>query len=447
MIQFHCCESLKKLVGEKPPPLLRGSPHVSPVVLSQHRALSPHSLEFFNQNSRSAYISDVVSAMNSAQSQPSPQAEDDQSTQTLVDPDLQRAAYFYHLPPERIAQNPVSPRDAARLMVVSNPIDHQNRYFWELPELLKPEDLLVLNDTRVIPARLYGRKPEGAQVEILLLEEQAHQVWSALEKPGRRLKPGTTIHFGGTPDAPEMNAQVRSTDMATHGRILHFEIPSGQPFETVLTQLGTVPLPPYITQTQADADRYQTVYAEHMGAIAAPTAGLHFTPELFERLAAGQINCARITLHVGVGTFRPVEADTITHHAMHGEWLHVSQQTVDQIRATKAKGGRVIAVGTTVTRALEGAAQSGELKPMRGKTNLFIYPGYRWRVIDGLITNFHLPESSLLMLVSALIGRQRLMALYQAAIAADYRFYSFGDAMLILPEARTAPSPAYAVQY
>ncbi|MEO1122628.1 MAG: tRNA preQ1(34) S-adenosylmethionine ribosyltransferase-isomerase QueA [Cyanobacteria bacterium J06639_16] len=349
--------------------------------------------------------------------------------------DFQRTAYNYELPSNQIAQNPVVPRDRARLMVVNPGQGCQHHIFRDLPNLLKPGDLLVLNNTRVLPARLYGRKPEGAQVEILLLEEQRSQVWSALVKPGRRLKPGTRIHFGGSAEAPDLIAQVLETDNITNGRILHFEIPSGEPFDQILEQLGTVPLPPYIHQTQAEADQYQTIYATQPGAVAAPTAGLHFTPGLFEQLDAAQINRAFITLHVGVGTFRPVEAQTITEHKMHGEWLVVPQATVDQINQTKAEGGRVIAVGTTVTRALEGAAQSGQLKPMRGKTDLFIYPGYQWQVVDGLITNFHLPESSLLMLVSALIGRQRLMDLYQSAIAADYRFYSFGDAMLIPPEA------------
>ena len=354
--------------------------------------------------------------------------------------DFQRSAYNYHLPSEQIAQNPVVPRDSSRLMVVTPEIGCQHHIFRDLPDLLKPGDLLVLNDTRVLPARLYGRKPEGAQVEVLLLEEQRSQVWSALVKPGRRLKPGAKIDFGGTATTPAMTARVLSTDTATNGRILQFDIPSGKPFEQILESIGTVPLPPYISETHAQADQYQTIYASQSGAVAAPTAGLHFTPELFEKLEAAQIRRAFITLHVGIGTFRPVEANTITDHTMHGEWLSIPQETVDLVHQTKARGGRVIAVGTTVTRALEGAAQSGQLVPMQGKTTLFIYPGYQWQVIDGLITNFHLPESSLLMLVSAMVGRPRLMDLYQTAIAAGYRFYSFGDAMLIPPEARMTES-------
>jgi len=213
-------------------------------------------------------------------------------------------------------------------------------------------------------------------------------------------------------------------------------VPEGESFEALLAQYGHVPLPPYITDSQALPEQYQTVYAQTPGAIAAPTAGLHFTDDLLQRCRDQGIKQASITLHVGVGTFRPVEVEDITHHQMHGEWLEVPQSTVEQIQETKAAGGRVIAVGTTVVRALEGAAVGGELQPFRGKTELFIYPGYQWRVVEGMITNFHLPRSSLMMLVSALVGRQRLLDLYQDAIAKQYRFYSFGDAMLILPEAR-----------
>lgn len=350
--------------------------------------------------------------------------------------DYSLSAYQYNLPPEKIAQNPVTPRDTSRLMVVDSPTTVQHRHFRDLPDLLQPGDLLVLNDTRVIPARLYGYKPGGgARVEVLLLEEQATDHWLALVRPGRRLKPGTTIHFGPDPEQPDLMAQVLATDAATNGRLLKFEHSSPDSLYGLFERLGQVPLPPYITETTADPEQYQTVYAEQPGAVAAPTAGLHFTPELFDRLAATGVQTARLTLHVGVGTFRPVEAENILEHKMHGEWIDVPQATVEQINATKAQGGRVIAVGTTVTRALEGAAQDGSLQPFQGKTNLYIYPGYQFRVLDGLITNFHLPGSSLLMLVSALIGRQRLLTLYHQAIQQDYRFYSFGDAMLILPEA------------
>jgi S-adenosylmethionine:tRNA ribosyltransferase-isomerase len=354
--------------------------------------------------------------------------------------DTSLSAYQYELPPERIAQNPVEPRDQARLLAVDSPTTHQHRHVYDLPDLLRPGDLLVLNNTRVIPARLYGYKPGGAAVEILLLEEQSPECWLALVKPGRRLKPGAIIHFGPNPDQPELMAQVTATDADTHGRLLTFTIPSGAPLLTVVEKLGQMPLPPYITESTAAPERYQTIYAEAAGAIAAPTAGLHFTPELFDRLEQRGIQRTILTLHVGIGTFRPVEAEDITQHAMHSEWMDVPPETVEQIQATKVGGGRVIAVGTTVIRALEGAAApTGSLQPFRGKTDLFIYPGYEWKVIDGLMTNFHLPGASLLMLVSALIGRQRLLDLYEAAIAAEYRFYSFGDAMIILPEARRYP--------
>ncbi|PSR18091.1 tRNA preQ1(34) S-adenosylmethionine ribosyltransferase-isomerase QueA [filamentous cyanobacterium CCP3] len=345
------------------------------------------------------------------------------------------AAYQYSLPPEKIAQTPVTPRDASRLLVVDSATTHHHHHFRDLPTLLQPGDLLVLNDTRVIPARLLGHKPSGAQVEVFLLEDQGDSRWLALVRPGRRLKPGSTVHFGPNPDQPDLVAQVLDTDPDTSGRLLKFEPQSSESLFALFERLGEVPLPPYITDRAASPDQYQTVYAAAPGAVAAPTAGLHFTPDLFERLEEKGVERSRLTLHVGVGTFRPVETENILDHKMHGEWIDVSAETVAQIAATKARGGRVIAVGTTVVRALEGAAQGGELQPYQGKVNLFIYPGYQYRAIDGLITNFHLPGSSLMMLVSALIGRERLLALYETAIEQDYRFYSFGDAMLILPEA------------
>lgn len=363
-------------------------------------------------------------------------------------PDLSLAAYDYELPEGRIAQNPVTPRDSSRLLVVDQAPAYHHCIFHQLPDLLRSGDLLVLNNTRVIPARLYGQKVEGekteaaregARVEVLLLEEQQPDRWLALVKPGKRLKPGAEIEFGVTsdPTVPVLRATVEAIDAATGGRVLQFHLPAGQSLLPLLPKLGVVPLPPYITESQADPEQYQTVYAKYAGSAAAPTAGLHFTPELLTRLQAQGIQHAFITLHVGVGTFRPVEAEDITQHQMHGEWLEVPAATVAQIQATQAAGGRVIAVGTTSVRALEGAAAaSGTLQPYCGKTELFIYPGYQWRVVEGMITNFHLPKSSLMMLVSALIGRQRLLDLYQVAIEENYRFYSFGDAMLILPQAR-----------
>ncbi len=362
--------------------------------------------------------------------------------------DLLLDAYDYELPEELIAQNPVVPRDSSRLLVVDSPSEHSHHVFRNLPDLLQPEDLLVLNNTRVIPARLYGRKPNGTPVEVLLLEEQKDNCWLALVKPGKRLKPGGKIIFerpenisGGEEENAAnsvsiLSADILETDSVTGGRILQFQLPEGIFLQQVLADFGQVPLPPYIKNSQSESEQYQTVYAEKPGAVAAPTAGLHFTTELLAKLQAMGIEQAYVTLHVGVGTFRPVEAENITTHQMHQEWVDVSTETVARIREAKARGGRIIAVGTTVVRSLEAAAQTGELQPFRGKTELFIYPGYQWRVVEGLITNFHLPRSSLLMLVSALIGRERLLSLYRDAIAQKYRFYSFGDAMLILPSAR-----------
>lgn len=364
------------------------------------------------------------------------------------DIDKRLSSYDYELPKALIAQTPLTQRDCSRLLLVDSLTHHSNCIFNQLPQLLKPGDLLILNNTRVIPARLYGHKLTGAPVELLLLEEQESNCWLALVKPGRRLKPGAKIVLkahqppvsvdGEIPPLPPLTATVLSRDEATGGRLIEFEVPPGASLGLLLEQYGEIPLPPYITDSQALPDQYQTVYAQTSGAIAAPTAGLHFTPELLEQCRAAGIKQAYVTLHVGVGTFRPVEVDDVTTHKMHGEWLEVSAATVAQIQETKAAGGRVIAVGTTVVRALEGAAAAGELQPFVGKTELFIYPGYQWRVVEGMITNFHLPRSSLMMLVSAMIGRQRLLDLYQEAIASSYRFYSFGDAMLILPEARAS---------
>ncbi|NWF61360.1 MAG: tRNA preQ1(34) S-adenosylmethionine ribosyltransferase-isomerase QueA [Fischerella sp.] len=363
--------------------------------------------------------------------------------------DCSLAGYDYELPAELIAQNPAIPRDSSRLLVVNSPDVGKETaplhyIFRDLPEILRTGDLLVMNNTRVIPARLYGQKSTGAEVEVLLLEERQHNCWLALVKPGKRFKHGSKIVFAaklaesGENFSPSSNltAIVLETDAATGGRFLQFDLPEGMSLLQVLNVFGEVPLPPYITATNAQSKQYQTVYAQTPGAVAAPTAGLHFTPELLERLRQKGINQAFVTLHVGVGTFRPVEVEDVTTHKMHEEWIEVPEATVEQIRATQAAGGRIIAVGTTVVRALEGAAIQGELQPFCGKTDLFIYPGYKWRVVEGLITNFHLPRSSLLMLVSALIGRLRLLNVYQEAVASRYRFYSFGDAMLILPEAR-----------
>lgn len=360
-----------------------------------------------------------------------PHSDYTSSDPQTLESDYSLAAYQYDLPNQLVAQEPATPRDSSRLMVVDSGTTHV--HFRDLPQFLCPGDLLVINNTRVIPARMYGYKPSGAKVEVLLLEPRPPR-WLALVKPGRRLKPGSVIYFGSDPENPLLTAQVEASDRTTNGRLLTFKTTTDTPVEQLMESLGEVPLPPYITQSQADPDQYQTIYAQNPGAVAAPTAGLHFTPEVFQALEQKGIQRAEVTLHVGLGTFRPVEVDTITDHQMHGEWVDLSQATVDLIQATKARGNHVFAVGTTTVRTLEGVAtQEGGLKPYQGPVNLFIYPGYDWKVVDGLITNFHLPGSSLLMLVSALVGRQRLMDLYQEAIKQSYRFYSFGDAMAILP--------------
>ncbi|NEO34637.1 MAG: tRNA preQ1(34) S-adenosylmethionine ribosyltransferase-isomerase QueA [Symploca sp. SIO3C6] len=370
------------------------------------------------------------------------------------------------MPDSLIAQTPVHPRDCSRLLVVRSPHGILHQHFFDLPQFLQPGDLLVLNNTRVIPARLYGHKlksdasahgresqqqlhslemvANSALVEVFLLEEKQPNRWLTLVRPGRRLRPGAIIQFGPTSQGTLVKGHICSIDEATGGRIVDFTIecagdhdcagnaPSKSLWE-VLPEMGEVPLPPYISNPDVDTERYQTVYGDRPGAVAAPTAGLHFTPSLLQQLQAMGVAHTFITLHVGVGTFRPVESGDITTHQMHGEWIDVPQATVTKIEATKQRGGRVIAVGTTAARAIEGAATGNPLAPFQGKTNIFIYPGYQWQIIDGLITNFHLPKSSLMMMVSALIGRQRLLDIYQEAIAQQYRFYSFGDAMLILP--------------
>jgi S-adenosylmethionine:tRNA ribosyltransferase-isomerase len=320
-------------------------------------------------------------------------------------------------------------------MLVVTPTQQHHSCFADLPQWLRPGDLLVLNDTKVIPARLFGRKSSGARIETLLLEQVDEQTWLALVKPGRRLKPGDEIIF-----AANFKADVVGLDPASGGRLLHFTWPAQLAFTDLLEQLGEIPFPPYIQDRSTDPDEYQTVWATQPGSVAAPTAGLHFTPDLLHRLVLQGIQTATITLTIGLDTFRPVEAERVQDHQIHREWITVSEATVAKILTTQHGNGRVIAVGTTVVRALETAAQAGTLQPWRGKTDLFIYPGYRWRVLDGLITNFHLPRSSLLMLVSALIGRQRLLQIYAEAIQEEYRFYSFGDGMLILPEEIQAPA-------
>jgi S-adenosylmethionine:tRNA ribosyltransferase-isomerase len=341
-------------------------------------------------------------------------------------------AYDYLLPEELIAQDPMLARDRSRLFVVEADQSYHHQHFYQLPQFLRPGDLLVMNDTKVIPARLYGHKPSGTAVQILLLEpvtrsltgNQADDRWLALAKPGKRLPVGSIILFGNG----ELKAEVVAIAPSVRGRELRFELPPGKTLFDAIADLGVMPLPPYINKSKSEPAQYQTVYAEQAGAIAAPTAGLHFTLELLETLKQQGIDQAFITLHVGIGTFRPVEVEDIRDHNIHHEWLELNAETAAKIKSTKANGGRIIGVGTTVARSLESCG----FEPFRGKTNLMIYPGYEWKVLDGLITNFHIPKSSLMMLVASFLGdRQFLLHLYQEAIAQRYRFYSFGDAMLL----------------
>ncbi|MEB3118012.1 MAG: tRNA preQ1(34) S-adenosylmethionine ribosyltransferase-isomerase QueA [Limnothrix sp.] len=384
----------------------------------------------------------------------------------INDPDRSLDGYHYELPNDRIAQNPREPRDRSRLLVATSPHEIVHRQFRDLLEFLRPGDLLVMNDSSVIPARLHGHKASGAAVEVLLLEARSPDSWLALVRPGKRLLVGTQIEFDpppgmaqanptavptavptATPTVAKLSAEVVAVDRNTGGRLLQFQLPPGvNSLLEILDAWGEMPLPPYITDSAAPPDRYQTVYARDPGSAAAPTAGLHFTPELLDRLSAAGVGRAFVTLHVGVGTFRPVASPDITAHKMHEEWALLSEEVAEKIRTTRANGGRVFAVGTTAVRTLESAARHGQVEAFCGKTDLFIYPGYQWRVVDGLITNFHLPRSSLMMLVGAFVGRARLLELYQAALDAPadpypdrYRFYSFGDAMLLLPDACIAP--------
>ena len=361
-------------------------------------------------------ITDVPNAILSMTSLPA----------TELDPDYALSAYDYQLPSDRIAQDPVTPRDTSRLLLITSDRQLQHHHFYDLPDFLDSGDLLVFNNTKVIPARMYGQKLSGVPVEILLMEPTGHDRWLALVKPGKRLPIGSKIIF-----AEDVKATVEAIDKTTRARELQFHIPAGADLDKIIQQLGKLPLPPYVTDSHADPDRYQTIYAEISGAIAAPTAGLHFTEELFEKLEKKGVNKAFVTLHVGIGTFRPVETEDITKHVMHNEWCEVSEETIAKIKETKARGGRVIGVGSTVARSLEHA----NFQAFKGKTNLMIYPSYEWKVLDGMVTNFHLPKSTLLMMVSSFWGkngREFLMSVYQEAIAKEYRFYSFGDGMLIL---------------
>lgn len=342
---------------------------------------------------------------------------------------MQVDLFDYELPPEAIAQQPVEPRDAARLLVLDRSgrrTDH--RRFRDLPGLLNPGDLLVMNDSRVIPARLLGRRghPGGGRIEVLLLRRVAPDSWEALVRPGRRVPVGTTIFFGRGELVGEV---VSATDFG--GRVIVFAYEGD--WGELLHRLGRTPLPPYIHAPLADPERYQTIYAREEGSVAAPTAGLHFTTDLFARLAASGIGTASLTLHVGLGTFRPVTAARVEEHVMHEEFYTIPEATARAVAETRARGGRVVAVGTTSVRALESSADAdGRIAAGSRAAGIFIYPGYRFRAVDALITNFHLPRSTLLMLVAAFAGRERILGAYREALAEGYRFYSFGDAMLIL---------------
>lgn len=337
--------------------------------------------------------------------------------------------YYYDLPPELIAQDPLSERSASRLLVLDRESgETQHRTFTDITDYINEGDCLVINDTKVIPARLMGcREGTGGAVEILLLKrlEDEKDTWEALAGPGKKAKPGNRIVFGNG----ELAAEV--LDVKEDGnRIIRFEYEGI--FEEVLDRLGSMPLPPYITHKLKDKERYQTVYAKYEGSAAAPTAGLHFTNDLLKKIEDSGVRIARLTLHVGLGTFRPVKAENITDHVMHTESYSVSKEAADTINETKMRGGSIIAVGTTSTRTLESVADDrGIVHPGSGETSIFIYPGYRFKVTDKLITNFHLPESTLLMLVSAMAGRENVLSAYEEAVRERYRFFSFGDAMFI----------------
>lgn len=336
--------------------------------------------------------------------------------------------FYFDLPEHLIAQTPVTPRDHSRLMYVdrqSGEIDHM--HFYDLPSLLHEGDLLVANDSRVLPARLYGEKQgTGAAMEFLLLEEKERDVWEVMVRPGKKAKTGVRFLFGGG----ILEAEILST-VEGGNRLVRFYHEADSIY-TVLEEIGQMPLPPYITQKLEDKERYQTVYSREIGSAAAPTAGLHFTPELMEEVRRKGVEIAYVTLHVGLGTFRPVKVDDITQHKMHSEHYRVPPETAEAIARTKAAGGRVIAVGTTSTRTLESVYQQyGKVVACEGYTDIFLYPGCTFGVLDGLITNFHLPESTLIMLVSAFMGYENTMNAYREAVREQYRFFSFGDAMFI----------------
>ena len=340
---------------------------------------------------------------------------------------MKTSDFYYDLPKELIAQDPLEDRSASRLMHLNKETgEYEHGHFRDILKYLKPGDCLVINDTKVIPARLYGSKVgTDAAIEILLLKRRENDIWETLVKPGKKCKVGTVISFG---DGILTGEVVDVVDEGNRLIQFHYE----GIFEEILDQLGEMPLPPYITHKLQDKNRYQTVYAKHEGSAAAPTAGLHFTKELLQQVQDAGVKIAHVTLHVGLGTFRPVKVEDVTQHHMHSEFYVVEEDQAKLINDTKAAGGRVIAVGTTSCRTLESATgEDGILKAGSGWTEIFIYPDYHFKMIDGLITNFHLPESTLVMLVSALAGKEHIMAAYEEAVREKYRFFSFGDAMFI----------------
>lgn len=340
---------------------------------------------------------------------------------------MKKSDFWYELPESSIAQHPVEPRNASRLMLLDKKTGAlEHKHFYDLTQLLKPGDCLILNNTRVLPARMYGvRKDTGAVVEFLLLNQKSSDTWEVITGPGKKAKTGTEFVFG------ENTFEGRVIDVLDNGnRIAQFSF-EGNFFE-LLEKVGQMPLPHYITEELKDKERYQTVYSKELGSAAAPTAGLHFTNKMLEELKEKGVRIGYLTLHVGLGTFRPVKTDDIEEHVMHSEHYHLPAETAELINKTKTEGGRVIAVGTTSCRTLESVASyEGEIKEADGWTSIFIYPGYTFKCIDGLITNFHLPESTLIMLVSAFAGYEHTMSAYKTAVEEKYRFYSFGDAMFI----------------
>lgn len=341
---------------------------------------------------------------------------------------LKKSDFYYDLPQELIAQDPLEDRSSSRLLKLNKLTgETEHHSFKEISSFLKSGDCLVLNNTKVIPARLIGHKEEtGAAIEVLLLKRLENDRWETLVKPGKKARPGTKIVFGDG----LLKAEV--LDILEEGnRLIQFTYDGI--FEEVLDRLGEMPLPPYITHKLQDKNRYQTVYAKYEGSAAAPTAGLHFTPEILKEIEQAGVRLAYVTLHVGLGTFRPVKEENILDHHMHSEFYQISREAANIINETKQNGGRVICVGTTSCRTIESAAdENGVVRPGSDNTEIFIYPGYRFKVLDGLITNFHLPESTLIMLVSALAGREHVLSAYEEAVREKYRFFSFGDAMIIL---------------